>query len=106
MTKWKKKIRLNNEEVAVSICRSMKQSGEIEIVSFISYKVESVCDIQTKERLGVEVVAALIMNFDSDGIEEYGSLVATLESKVISVKTTKNRVGYEGSLVYLRETIY
>ncbi|RAN86246.1 hypothetical protein B5P41_30400, partial [Bacillus sp. SRB_28] len=31
------------------------------------------------ERLGVEALVAVIMNFDSDGIEEYDELVAALD---------------------------
>ncbi|XP_069149252.1 uncharacterized protein [Solanum lycopersicum] len=33
-------------------------------------------EVQIEERLGVEALVAVIMNFESDGIEEYGSFVA------------------------------
>ena len=36
-------------------------------------------EVQIKERLGVETLAAVIMNFESDGIEEYVSLVAAVD---------------------------
>ena len=69
----------NNEQVTFNICRAMRQSGELQSVSAISYRVEESSEVQIEERLGVEALAAVIMNFDSDGIEEYGSLVATLD---------------------------
>ena len=36
-------------------------------------------ETQREKRLGVEALAAVIMNFDSDCIEEYESLVAALD---------------------------
>ena len=73
------KFRLNNKEVTFNICTSMRQSGEIHSISSISYGFEESSQLQIKEHLGVEALAAVIMNFDSDGIEESGSLVATLD---------------------------
>ena len=35
--------------------------------------------MQIEERLGVEALASVIMNFDSDGIEKYDELVAALD---------------------------
>ena len=72
------KFRVNNEEATFNICRSIKQSGELQTVTAISYKAESVCEVQIKERICVEALATTIMNFESDGIEDYRSLVATL----------------------------
>ncbi|TMW95515.1 hypothetical protein EJD97_008725 [Solanum chilense] len=62
MENGKMKFRLNNEEETFNICR-----------------VESVSEVQIEEVLVVEALAAVIMNFDSDGIEEYDSLVVALE---------------------------
>ncbi|MCQ8077603.1 hypothetical protein NP267_23975, partial [Salmonella enterica] len=73
------KFRLNNEEATFNICRSMKQNGELQTVSAITYRLESGSEVQIEERLGVEALAAVIMNFDSDGIEEYDELVAALD---------------------------
>ena len=50
----------------------MRQSGELQSVSAISYNVGESSETQIKERLGVEALAAMIMNFDNDCIEEYG----------------------------------
>ncbi|TMX05709.1 hypothetical protein EJD97_006917 [Solanum chilense] len=79
MEKGKMKFWLNNEEVTFIICRSMRQSDELQSVSAISYRVEESSEVQIKERLGVEALWALIMNFGSDGIEEYGLLAAALD---------------------------
>ena len=38
MEKGQMKFRLNNEEATFNICRSMRQSGELQSVSAISYK--------------------------------------------------------------------
>lgn len=73
------KFWLNNEESTLNICRSIKQSGEIQTVSSITYKVESVSKMKIEERLGFEALEAVIINFISDGIREYDSLVAALE---------------------------
>ena len=78
MEKGKIKFRLNNEEATFNICRSMRQNGEIQSVYAISYKVESSSEVQIEMCLGVEALEAVIMNFESDCIEEYGSLVAHL----------------------------
>ncbi|TMW97799.1 hypothetical protein EJD97_004963 [Solanum chilense] len=44
MGKWKMKFRLNNEEATFNICRSMKHSGELQTVSAISYRVDSMSE--------------------------------------------------------------
>ena len=63
------------------------QSGEIQ--SAISYRAEKSSEIQIEECLGVEALAALIMNFDSDCIEEYGSLVIALDQGDVPFKPKK-----------------
>ena len=68
MEKGQVKFRLNNEEVTFNVCRSMRQSGEIQSLSSISCKVEKSSKVQIEERLCVEALAAVIMNFDSDFI--------------------------------------
>ena len=49
----------------------MRQNGELQSVSAISYEVGSSYEVQIEESLGVEALAALITNFESDCIEEY-----------------------------------
>ena len=69
MEKGKMKFWLNSEEVTFIICRSMRQSGELQSASAISYNMGETSETQIEERLGVEALAAVIMNFDSDCIE-------------------------------------
>ena len=76
--KGQMKFRLNNVKSTFNICRSMKQSGEPQTVSSVSYKVESMFEVQIKERLRVKELAIVIMNLESEVIEVYGSLVAEL----------------------------
>ena len=76
--KGKIKFRLNNEGATLNFCRSLKQSGELQMVFDISYRVESMSVAQIEECLGVKALAVVIMNFASDGIEEYESLVRHL----------------------------
>uniref|UniRef100_M1D9P3 Integrase core domain containing protein n=1 Tax=Solanum tuberosum TaxID=4113 RepID=M1D9P3_SOLTU len=59
--------------------RSMKQSSELQSVYAITYRFESRSEVQIEERLGVEALAAVMMNFESNGIEEYDELVAALD---------------------------
>ena len=54
MEKGQMKFRLNNEEVNFNICRSMRQSGELQSVSVISYNMGETSETQIEERLGVE----------------------------------------------------
>ena len=89
------KFRLNNEEVTFNIFRSMRKSGELQSVSTISYRVEESSEVQIEERLGVEALAAVIMNFDSDDIKEYGSLVATLDRGNVHFKPKKFELDME-----------
>ena len=79
MEKGQMKFRLNNEEATFNICRSIKQSGELQMVFAITYRVESGTEVQIEERVDVEALAAFMMNFDSDGIEEYDELVVALD---------------------------
>ena len=51
----------------------------IQMESAISYIVESLCEVKIEESLCVEALAAVIMNFESDGIELYRSLVAAVD---------------------------
>ena len=69
MKKWQMKFRLNNEEVTFKICKSMRQSGELQSVYAISYIVEESSEVQIEECLRVEALPTVIMNFDSDGIQ-------------------------------------
>ncbi|XP_015167823.1 uncharacterized protein [Solanum tuberosum] len=79
MEKEQMKFRLNNEEATLNISRSMKQSCELKSVSMVTHIVESGSKVSIEERLGVDTLATVMMNFDSDGIEDYDELVAALD---------------------------
>ena len=57
----------------------MRQSGEVQSVSAISRNIGETSETQIEERLGVEALVIVIMNFYIDCIEEYESLVAALD---------------------------
>ena len=62
------RLRLNTE-ATFNICRSMYHSGELQMLYIITYRVESVYGVQIEERIGVEALTSVIMNFDNNGIE-------------------------------------
>lgn len=53
------------------------------------YRVLKLYDVQIEERLGVEALAAVIVNFDSDFFKEYGSLVTELDQGYVLFKPKK-----------------
>ena len=53
MQKGQIKFWLNNEQATFNIFRSMRQSGELQLVSVISYKIESSSEVQIEHRFGV-----------------------------------------------------
>ena len=89
MEKGQMKFQLKNEEVTFNTCRSMRHSGELQLVSAISYKVGKSSETQIEERLSVEALAAVIMNFDNGCIQEYGSLDTALDHGDVRFKPKK-----------------
>ena len=49
------------------------------MLSLIFYRAKIFSEVQTEECLDVDALTAMIMNFESDGIEKYGSLVPELD---------------------------
>ncbi|XP_049363276.1 uncharacterized protein LOC125828014 [Solanum verrucosum] len=78
MERWEMKFRLNIEEVTFNICRSMKHERDLQLVSVVNHIVGKKSEVSIEEMLGVNAQAAVIMNFDSDDIDEYDELVAAL----------------------------
>lgn len=72
------KFRINKEEGTFNIGRSMKQIGEVQSVTAMTYTVDSVSEVQIEETLGVESLVTIVMNFESDDIEDYDEWVAAL----------------------------
>ena len=57
----------------------MKHSSELKALSMVTHIVESGSEVPIEERLGVDALAAVMMNFESEGIEDYDELVAALD---------------------------
>ena len=89
MEKGQMKFRLNNEERTSNICWSLRQSGELHSLIVISYRVEESSELQIEESMGVEELAAIIMNFYADGIEKYVLLFVVLDRSNIRFKRKK-----------------
>ncbi|XP_049344208.1 uncharacterized protein LOC125808575 [Solanum verrucosum] len=78
MQKGQMKFLLNNEEVTFNNCRSMKQGSELKWVLVVNHMVEQGSEVFIKERLSVDALPAVMMNFEGDGIEDYDELVPHL----------------------------
>jgi len=79
MERGKMKFRYNNEEVNFNICRSMNHESDLKYVSVVNHKVEQESEVSIEERLGVDALAAVMMNFDSDGTDDYDEIVVELD---------------------------
>ncbi|XP_049394609.1 uncharacterized protein LOC125858867 [Solanum stenotomum] len=79
MEKWQMKFRLNNKDATFNISRSMKQSSELKSVSMVTHIVESGSKVPIEERLGVDPLAVVMMNFEGDSVKDYDELVAALD---------------------------
>jgi len=56
----------------------MKQESDLNSVSVANHIVERGSDVSIEKRLGVDALAAVMMNFEGDSIEDYDELVAAL----------------------------
>ncbi|XP_049399831.1 uncharacterized protein LOC125863901 [Solanum stenotomum] len=61
----------------------------VKVESFIFLAEIVILDCEIEERLGVEALAAIMMNFESDGIKEYDELEAALDRCEYSSKLKK-----------------
>uniref|UniRef100_M1B5N4 Integrase core domain containing protein n=1 Tax=Solanum tuberosum TaxID=4113 RepID=M1B5N4_SOLTU len=58
-----------------------KYRSNLKSVSVVNHIEKRGSDVSIEERLGVDALAAVMMNFDGDGIEHYDELVAVLDRK-------------------------
>ena len=65
MEKGQMKFWLNNEEATFNICRSMRQSGELQPVSVISYKEKMKKDNELKSEKREFMVGYLVLLYNS-----------------------------------------
>ncbi|XP_047257478.1 uncharacterized protein LOC124889571 [Capsicum annuum] len=74
-------FRLNDEVVQFYICQSMKQHKKMSVFSIIDVYYEDKREVPIEEKFVVETLVAVLMNFDSEGIEEYEETICSLMGK-------------------------
>ncbi|XP_049392923.1 uncharacterized protein LOC125857353 [Solanum stenotomum] len=65
------KFRINKEEVNFNICRSMKQPQDMNVVSAMEVFDEEKIRPTIEDRLAVETLAVMLMNFETDFQSDY-----------------------------------
>ena len=83
----------------------MRQIGEIQLVSVISYKVKKLPKVQIEERLGVEALAKMIMNLIMIAWKSMGHWWRHLIEVMFDLNQEVG-VRYETSRLSTRKTIY
>ncbi|XP_049382699.1 uncharacterized protein LOC125847034 [Solanum stenotomum] len=73
------KFRLNKDEVKFNICMSMKQPNDMNVVSAIEMVVDEDIRVPIEERMTVETLVAVLMNFDVDFQSDYIETVNALQ---------------------------
>ncbi|XP_015158401.1 uncharacterized protein [Solanum tuberosum] len=73
------KFRLNKDEVKFNIFRSMKQPNDMNVVSAIEVVADEDMRVPIEERMVVETLAAMLMNFDADFWSDYIETVNALQ---------------------------
>lgn len=63
----------------------MKQPKDVHVISMIDTIDEDALIVPIKERLGVEAVAVIIINFEGDDIDGYDEIVSALVSLVLTL---------------------
>ncbi|KAK4737631.1 hypothetical protein R3W88_001328 [Solanum pinnatisectum] len=74
-----RKFRLNKEEVKFNICRSMKQPHDMNVVSTVEVVNKEEMRVPIEERMVVETLAAVLMNFEVDFQSDYVETVNALQ---------------------------
>ncbi|KAK4721218.1 hypothetical protein R3W88_011451 [Solanum pinnatisectum] len=53
--------------------------SDLKLVSVVNHTVKQELEVSIEERFGIKALAAMIMNFDGDGIDKYDELVFALD---------------------------
>lgn len=69
---------MNDELVHFDVCQSMKQHKEISVFSIVDVYYENEQEVPIEEKFSIEPLAAVLMNFDCEGIKEYEETVCAL----------------------------
>lgn len=78
MEKGQRKFKLNHKKVTFNVCQSVHYPKDMRVVSIIDSIKEDRVILPIKERFRVEALGVVIMNFQSDGFDEYYDMVSTL----------------------------
>ncbi|XP_047257552.1 uncharacterized protein LOC124889625 [Capsicum annuum] len=70
--------RLNDEVVYFDVCHSIKKPKEMSLFSIIDVYYKDEREVSIKKKFIVEPLAAVLINFDSEGIKEYEEIVFAL----------------------------
>lgn len=65
------KFRLNKDKVKFNIYRSMNQLNDMSLVSAIEVIVDKYMTVTIEDRMSVETLAAMLMNFDANFLSNY-----------------------------------
>ena len=57
----------------------MQKESDLKMVYVVNYIVEQESEVSIENMLGVDALAVVLINFDSDGIEDYDELVTALD---------------------------
>lgn len=79
MEKGQMKFWLNDEKLTFNICWSMNHESYLVIIPMVNHIIEQEPKVSIGERLGIEALTIMMINFDSDGIDDYDELVDTHE---------------------------
>ncbi|XP_016574337.2 uncharacterized protein LOC124898598 [Capsicum annuum] len=69
---------VNDEVVRYNVGKSMKQHEEMSLFSVVDLYFEDEQDVLRTTQLVIEPLAVVVMNYDSEGIEEYEEIVFAL----------------------------
>lgn len=69
---------MNDEVVKFDVCQSLKQPEEMSVLSIVDVYYEDDGEVAILEKDVVEPLAAVLINFNSEGIEEYEEIIYAL----------------------------
>lgn len=84
------KFRMNKDEVKINICRSMKQTNDISMVLAIEVVSDENMRVLIKERMAVETLVVVLINFDANFQCDYVETVNSLKGMVLILMLSRN----------------
>ncbi|XP_047264649.1 uncharacterized protein LOC124896844 [Capsicum annuum] len=74
----KLQFRLNDEVVRFDVCQFKKKPKDMSVFSIVDIYYEDEKEVPIEKKFAVKTLFAVLMNFDSEGIEEYEDTVCAL----------------------------